>query len=78
MARHGDRSSVATNFANMMHFNCDISSPNIQHARKLEMLRKMERFLKVVHLKEKEDIVGDFMLTGHKICRPGRLLIFIF
>ena len=73
VARHGDRSSVATNFANMVNFNCDLSSQNFQHARKLEMLQKMERFLKVVHVKGREEIVRDFMLTGTKICRPGRL-----
>jgi hypothetical protein len=73
VARHGDRASVIKNFANMMHFNCDITSQNFQHARKLEMLKKMARFLKTVHVKGRDELLTDFMLTGRKICRPGRL-----
>ena len=74
VARHGDRSSVVKNFPSMMHFNCELSSQNFQHAKKLAKLKKMERFLKIVYTQGQDDSVTNFKLTGKKICDPGKFL----
>ena len=72
VARHGDRSSIVNDFPSLMHFNCELSSQNFQHAKKLAMLKKVERFLKTVYVNGHDEVVADFKLTGRKICRPGR------
>lgn len=72
VARHGDRSSVVEKFPNLMDFNCEIKSRNSQHAQKLAMLRKTEKYLKLVVTNGRDEMVRNFLLTERKICRPGR------
>ena len=73
VGRHGDRSSVVNDFPGLMHFNCELSSRNFQHAKKLAMLKEMERFLKTVYVNGRDEVVADFKLAGRKICMPGQL-----
>ncbi|XP_028393766.1 2-phosphoxylose phosphatase 1-like [Dendronephthya gigantea] len=73
VTRHGDRSSIVENFPNMMHFNCELRSPNLQHDQKLQMLKKMSKFLRIVEVKEQEKVDSDFLLNERKICKTGQL-----
>ena len=77
VVRHGDRSPLVKKFPNMMHFNCELSSQNFQHAQKLEKLKKMERFLRTVYVQGPDEEVTSFKLTERRICWPGRLNIFL-
>ena len=73
VVRHGDRSSVAENFAKMVEFNCDLNSQNSEHAQKLEMLKKVKKFLRIVHVQALglQEMQTNFMLNKGKVCRPG-------